>query len=204
MKHIQSLDKITDNPFFNMYHINFTDKEGKPGNYYFSSRNDEENLKIRTREITPEGLVVYAVTKERTPRIALVREYRFPIDDTIYSLPAGLIEKGETPEEAAVREMKEETGMTFSEYKGGNAFFRNSFLLAPGITDEAGCAVFGYLTDIKGNSQQESSEWIEPYLADKEEAHRILEKEKVSVRCAFLLFQFLQAPDENPFYFLSV
>ena len=204
MKHIESLEKLTDNPFLNLYHIGFTDKLGQPGNYYFASRNDQEKLKIKTRENTPEGLVVYAVTKEKNPRIALVREYRFPMDDTIYSLPAGLIEKGETKEEAAKREMKEETGMTFQEYTEGNDSFRNSFLLAPGITDEAGCAVFGYLTDTKGGAEQESSEWIEPCLVDKREARRILAEEKVAVRCAFLLFQFLQMPEDEPFKFLSV
>lgn len=45
-------------------------------------------------------------------RVILVRQYRYPIDQTILELPGGIIEKGEDPEAAAKREMVEETGYT--------------------------------------------------------------------------------------------
>ena len=38
------------------------------------------------------------------------KQYRPPIDKVIIEFPAGLIDAGETAEEAAVRELKEETG----------------------------------------------------------------------------------------------
>ena len=47
-------------------------------------------------------------------RIVLVRQYRCTIDDYVYELPAGLVEEGEDYREAAVREMKEETGLTLT------------------------------------------------------------------------------------------
>lgn len=45
-------------------------------------------------------------------RIILVRQYRYPVDQTTYELPGGIIEKGEDPLNAAIREMEEETGYT--------------------------------------------------------------------------------------------
>ncbi len=45
-------------------------------------------------------------------RIILVRQYRYPADQTTYELPGGVIEKGEEPMAAAKREMEEETGYT--------------------------------------------------------------------------------------------
>lgn len=185
-----------------MYHLGFEDREGNPRDYYFCTRNSDENLKIRTHELTPEGICIYAITKERQPRLVVEREYRFPVDEVIYQLPAGLIDPGETPGQAAVREMREETGAVFEEYTGGEAFCRRPFFLAPGFTDEPGSAVFGYVTDI-GERALESSEWIEVILADKEEVRRILSEEKLSVRAAFLMMQFLAMPDEEPFRFLE-
>ncbi|MDR2856035.1 MAG: NUDIX hydrolase [Methanomicrobiales archaeon] len=41
----------------------------------------------------------------------LLKQYRFPIDQYIYEVPAGAIEEGETPDEAAYRELIEETGL---------------------------------------------------------------------------------------------
>ncbi|KAK1782614.1 NUDIX hydrolase domain-like protein [Copromyces sp. CBS 386.78] len=46
----------------------------------------------------------------RPPSTLLVIQYRPPLDAYTIEWPAGLIDKGETPEQAAVREFKEETG----------------------------------------------------------------------------------------------
>jgi len=45
-------------------------------------------------------------------RILLVRQYRYPVDDFLWELPAGRIEPGESPRAAAQRELLEETGYT--------------------------------------------------------------------------------------------
>ena len=63
--------------------------------------------------------------------------------------------------------------------------------------------MFGYaLGNIDGRFREDSED-IEVILADKREAERILEKEKVSLRCAYLLLQFLHMVKEAPFAFLE-
>ena len=61
----------------------------------------------------------------------LIRQYRFSIDDTIYEVPAGTIEPGETPLETARRELIEETGM-----QAENLIPRGYIHTTPGFTDE--------------------------------------------------------------------
>ncbi len=200
--HIKSVERQTNNRFLNMYHLGFEDREGNARDYYFCTRNSDEKLKIRTHDLTPEGICIFAITKEEHPRLVVEKEYRFPVDEMIYQLPAGLIDPGETPGQAAAREMQEETGFEFEEYTGGEAFCRRPFFLAPGFTDEPGSAVFGYVTGTSARAL-ESTEWIEVFLADKAEVRRILAEEKLSLRAAFLMMQFLAMPDEDPFRFLE-
>lgn len=56
----------------------------------------------------PDWVNVVAVTKRRT--IVLVRQFRYGIDDFSLEIPGGVIEAGEDPVAAGVRELREETG----------------------------------------------------------------------------------------------
>lgn len=202
--HIESVERQTENRFLNLIHLKFTDRKKQDRDYYYCTRNSDEKLKIRTHALDPEGICIYAVTQEKAPRLVMIHEYRFPVDEYIYSLPAGLIDPGETPGQAAAREMLEETGFVFTEYTGGDACARRPFFLAPGFSDEPGAAVFGTVAVPGGAPKEESSEWIEVHLADKAEVRRLLREEKLSVRAAFLMMEYLQMPDEAPFRFLDL
>jgi ADP-ribose pyrophosphatase len=43
-------------------------------------------------------------------RVVLVRQYRYAVNAFLWELPAGSVDEGETPEQAAVRECHEEVG----------------------------------------------------------------------------------------------
>lgn len=201
MEKYHSVHKQTDNEFLNLYDMEAVNTKGKDFHYYFASRNDEDHIKIRTKSMQPEGIVVYAVTAQIQPRLVLIRQYRYPVDAYIYELPAGLIDAGETPGMAAAREMKEETGLDFVEYTGGKEFYRRPYFMGPGFTDETSAAVFGTVSGTVSNEFVEDSEEIQVILADKKEVERILSSERVSLRGAYLMMLFLQA--EEPLGFLN-
>ena len=60
----------------------------------------------------PDYAAVVAITEER--RVLIVRQYRPAVERDTLELPSGIVDPGETPEEAARRELLEETG-----YQGG-------------------------------------------------------------------------------------
>lgn len=198
-----AVHKLTDNPYLNLYHMNALTDQGAPFSYYFASRNQEEELPLRTKQIKENGIVIYPVWQEDPGKIVLIRQYRYPLDAWIYELPAGLVDQGETPEVAAVREMREETGLTLQVYTGGDPAYRRPYFLGAGITDETSTSVYGLASGHISEKHQEESESIRVVLADKEEVRRILKEEKISLRAAFLLMHFLQSLPEDPFAFLN-
>lgn len=54
------------------------------------------------------GVVIAAKKDEDT--ILLVKQYRYPLKETVLELPAGKLEIGENPDAACKRELEEETG----------------------------------------------------------------------------------------------
>lgn len=56
----------------------------------------------------PGGVVILPITNDG--KIILVKQYRYAVGKTLLEIPAGKLEKGEDPTEAAVRELEEETG----------------------------------------------------------------------------------------------
>ncbi|KAG7291927.1 hypothetical protein NEMBOFW57_001955 [Staphylotrichum longicolle] len=69
----------------------------------------ERTTRPKNSDIDGVGIVAI-LEKETGPEIVLQKQYRPPVDKIVIELPAGLIDEGETAEQAAVRELKEETG----------------------------------------------------------------------------------------------
>ena len=144
MKKYTNIHKLSDNKFLNLFHLDALTDSGRPFDYFFVSRRKADNIKLLTGDSAAEGVVIYPVLREDPEKIVLIRQYRYPLGDHLYELPAGLIDEGETPDAAAVREMKEETGLSFEVYAGGDEAYRRPFFMGAGFTDESCNAVFGY------------------------------------------------------------
>ena len=70
-----------------------------------------------TREVVdhPGGVCVLALDDEN--RALLVSQFRYPYGKVLREVPAGKLEYGEDPTEAAIRELKEETGAVAGDFR---------------------------------------------------------------------------------------
>ncbi|MBQ7943014.1 MAG: NUDIX hydrolase [Lachnospiraceae bacterium] len=204
MKKYTKIHKLSNNRFLNLFKLDALTDTGREFEYFFVSRRKENEIKLLTKDSRAEGVVIYPVWKEDPNKIVMIRQYRYPLDDYLYELPAGLIDEGEQAGESAIREMLEETGLTFEVYEGGNPSWRKPFFMGAGFTDESCSTVYGYASGKFSTEQMEETESIQVLLADRKEVARIFREEKVSIRAAYLLMQFLQSDEENPFAFLEM
>ena len=201
MGKINKVEKLTDCKHLNLYAVDATSAHNTPVSYYVASRAEEiENLKLRTKKNTPDGVIIYSLYGEKRDKVVLVRQYRYAIDDYIYEFPAGLVEKGEDFHEAAKRELYEETGLTLHPIEAPE-MYEKPYFTTVGMTDESCATVYGYADGEISKAAQEDSEEIEIVLADKEEVRRILKEEKAAIMCAYMLMHFLK--EEEPFGFLK-
>lgn len=201
MGKIGNIKKKTSNRFLNFYEFEAIHRDGRVSAYYVSSRaRDISGLKAVTHENRPDGVILYGVYGKQKDRVVLIRQYRYPLGGFVYEFPAGLVEDGEDMLEAGIREMYEETGLTFVPKNGGS--YSRPFFTTIGMTDESCGTVYGYCSGEPTNSHQEASEDIQVVIADRAECRRILKEENVAIMCAYMLMHFI-ASEGDPLTFLE-
>ena len=202
MSTIEKVTKTTDNRFLNMYDLDVVTKTGHKGLYHVASRaKDVSDLKLNTHVNKPDGVIIYALYGEKREQVVLIRQYRFSIGGYIYEFPAGLVDEGENYHQAGVRELREETGLTFHPIEVDEMYSRPYFTTI-GMTDESCAAVYGVADGVISRNGLEDGEEIEVVLADRTEIRRILKEENVSLMCAYMMMHFLYEDPEKPFGFL--
>ncbi len=75
------------------------------------------------KEIVEHPGAVAVVAVDREGLVTLVRQRREPVRKALVELPAGTMEKGENPAEAARRELAEETGLHGGTWREVSAFW---------------------------------------------------------------------------------
>ena len=104
------IKKVSEGRFIDRYDLYYTTEDDKKKVYEIISRNKDIKTIDDVHNNKTDGVVIVA-TDENDERILINKEYRMSVGDYVYNFPAGLIDAGETPEIAAKRELKEETGL---------------------------------------------------------------------------------------------
>lgn len=99
-------------------------------------RRDKARLmdgRITNREVVehPGGVAVFAMDDQG--RVALVRQYRYPMGEETLELPAGKLEPGEDPRDSGLRELAEETGLVPDTFEDMGCLYSSPGILAERI-----------------------------------------------------------------------
>lgn len=116
----------------------------------------------------PDWICVIAITKDG--KFVMESQYRHGIGDTYYELCGGVIDEGETPLQAAQRELLEETGF-------GGGEWTEYMKLCPNPTNHSNYQHTFLAVGVEKlqDKHQETTEDIDTYLFTEEQVRQILE-----------------------------
>ena len=106
---LKNLEKIHEGKYLTYYVADYELNNGAIKSYEFISRDKNLSLETFGKNI-PAGVGMVPFSED-DKYVLLQKELRLACNRWVYNFPAGLIDKGETPSEAAKRELKEETGV---------------------------------------------------------------------------------------------
>ena len=159
--------KITDNPWLNLLETEKPDG----GKYFFVSRKKNPDTE---KGVDAVVIIAYVDNEDEPLKMVVTKEFRPPIDDFEYGLPAGLIDDGETVLETVKRELKEETGLDVVKVLCDSPQIYSS----AGMTDESVKMVFVVAEGKPTTDNVENDEIIEVMILDAEEVKHLISEGK--------------------------
>lgn len=116
--------------------------------------------------VSPEAVVILPfITHDE---ILLIKQFRSPLNDFLIEAPAGVIDRGENPEETARRELVEETG-----YYPGRLVKLGSYTPSPGYSSEILHFYYAENLEYRG-ANPEKYEVIEPFRVEFDRAYEMV------------------------------
>jgi ADP-ribose pyrophosphatase len=186
---IKRLTSLAETKFLSLYDAEYENKKGNIRHWMVASRKDFNTLKSQYFEGKEEKMdaVIIAALHKETNKLIFIRQFRVPLNDYVYELPAGLIDGNESIEESVKRELKEETGLKLLKINCERT--RKGVYASAGMTDESAAIVFCICEGTISKEFLEDDEDIETILLSQQEAKDLLKEDvKIDMR-AFLLLQ---------------
>ena len=191
---IKELLTLSQTKFLNFYHAIYENKCGQQKDWFIASRKTEEVMRkqcLNGEEDQVDAVLIVAFHEEYE-KLVLIKQYRVPLNDYIYELPAGLIDKGEDYKIAVARELKEETGLELTTLNEKDSI--GKVYLSPGMTDESVALIYCKCRGDLSKEYMEADEDIEPMLVSKEEAREILNSNhKMDIKAYMALKHYCQS-----------
>ena len=168
MVEIKDSRKLTVEKWLNLFEVRYVARTGDEKSWQIASRQKEPKC-ITGRYHRPDAVVIVPFHTVKN-KMVITREYRVPLNDYEYGFPAGLVDSGESVEQAARRELMEETGLTVSRFiKISPPIYSSA-----GMTDESVAMVYVECEGEPSNSANTDSELIEILFISPDEALGLL------------------------------
>lgn len=173
-----NVKKLTNERFLNMYDLEY-EHNGEIIHWTIASRNSAEELvSVTGKEKADTVCIIPKYTNAGKECVILTKEYRQPINDYVYSFPAGLVEKGENLFECCARELKEEIGADeISQVNKLTDICYNS----EGMTDES-VVMFEVVISKLGRQELQDHEDIKVFIVPIEELEKFIKDKKLSTK----------------------
>lgn len=187
---IKKVNSLLEGKFISLYDLEYENKLNQNKHWTVATRKNKEAVEdfyLNQVEDKVDAVAIVAYHVEYK-KLVVIKQFRVPINDYLYELPAGLVDEDDTDiVEAVKRELKEETGLNLV---GVNAnYSKDKTYLSPGMTDESVALVFCTCDGEISRDYLEDDEDIEAILISQEEAKDILKSnEKIDIK-AFLMLQ---------------
>ncbi len=186
---IKDIKTLVKTKFVSLYDVEYKNKNNDDKHWTVASRKSEEQLRdvyLNNKEDSVDAVVICALHKSEK-KLVLIKQFRVPINNYIYELPAGLVDNNEDIKDAVKRELKEETGLDIISINKGNS--KDKLYLSPGMTDESVAFVYCLCDGKLSNDYLEDDEDIEAILVSKEEASNILNSNEIIDIKSYLILQ---------------
>ena len=181
---LQKLTKIAGTKFVQLYKGIFKLPNGNTKEYDIVSRKEITDIK----NVEPAAVTMFA-TNQAGDKMLIVKEFRYPVNKEVIDTPSGLIDPGEDPVTAALRELHEETGYTDAEVVEVLPASYSTI----GLTNESVVPVILRVNENVNEGQcTEDSEKIEPYWVTREEAAEILKSSDIAARAQLAIRMFVK------------
>ena len=179
--------KLTDKKWLNLFDVSYFDKNGREKLWQVATR--DSIPRCMTGNFNQPDAVLMIPFHRATQKLVIIREFRVPLAGYQYEFPAGLIDKGESLEEAGQRELKEETGLDLIHIHKISPILYST----AGMTDESLVLVYCECDGTPSSTENQGTEQIEVLLVAPEEAEQLLydTSQKMDVKTWLALSQFL-------------
>ena len=189
---LESIETVSTG-WINKYHLHYTLPDGRPYTYEGVSRKGPERYEAALEALgstgAPDPDAVCIVPLLPDGSVLLEREFRYPLNSWCVSLPAGLIDAGESLEEAVARELSEETGYRLrDDIAPAVRPLPQPGFSSTGLTEENVQVVFAQV-EPAGQARPDSAELIEPFTVARADLRAFLDANQLPIgtRCQLIL-----------------
>lgn len=189
---LESVETVSTG-WINKYHLHYTLPDGRPYTYEGVSRKGPERYEAALEALgntgapTPDAVCIVPLLPDGS--VLLEREFRYPLNSWCVSLPAGLIDAGESLEEAVARELSEETGYRLrDDIAPAVRPLPQPGFSSTGLTEENVQVVFAQV-EPAGEARPDSAELIEPFTVARADLRAFLDANQLPIgtRCQLIL-----------------
>ena len=188
---VTKLKVLVETEYLSLYEAEYENKVGNMRTWTVASRKDNDTLQkqfFENKEDATDGVVIAAYHKEKK-KLVIIKQFRSPLNDYVYELTAGLIDKGEDAKSTIGRELMEETGLKIVDVIKNRG--TDKVYVSAGMTDESLALVYCTCEGEISDEHLEDDECIEAILVSQEEAKELIQSnEKIDVKCFLVLQSF--------------